>query len=69
MKDYFLRDGGKLKKIGIKKIVRSVQYKLLMKIILNSIMRILTKIDIRSKILGYYFFSVDNLKHPKWLPE
>jgi len=48
MKDYFLRDGGKLKKIGIKKRVRSVRYKLLMKII----RRILTKIDIRSKILG-----------------
>ena len=27
MKDYFLRDGGKLKKIGIKKRVRSVRYK------------------------------------------
>ena len=52
MKDYFLRDGGKLKKIGIKKRVRSVRYKLLMKIILNSIMRILTKIDTRTKILG-----------------
>ena len=52
MKDYFLKDGGKLKKIGIKKRVRSVRYKLLMKIILNSIMRILTKIDTRSKILG-----------------
>jgi len=48
MKDYFLRDGGKLKKIGIKKRVSSVRYKLMMKII----MRILTKIDIRSKILG-----------------
>ena len=33
MKDYFLRDGGKLKKIGIKKRVRSLRYKLLMKII------------------------------------
>ena len=33
MKDYFLRDGGKLKKIGIKKRVRSVRYKLLMEII------------------------------------
>ena len=33
MKDYFLRDGGKLKKIGIKKGVRSERYKLLMKII------------------------------------
>ena len=33
MKDYFLRDGEKLKKIGTKKIVRSVRYKLLMKII------------------------------------
>ena len=52
MKDYFLRDGGKLKKIGIKKRVRSVRYKLLMIIILNAIMRILTKIDTRSKILG-----------------
>ena len=52
MKDYFLRAGEKLKKIGIKKRVRSVRYKLLMKIILNSIMRILTKIDTRSKILG-----------------
>jgi len=50
MKDYFLRDGGKLKKIGIKKGVRSVRYKLLMKIILNPIMRKLTKIDSRSKI-------------------
>ena len=29
MKDYFLRDGGKWKKIGIKKGVRSVRYKLL----------------------------------------
>ena len=45
MKDYFLKDGGKLKKIGIKKRVRSVRYKLLIKIILNSIMRVLTKID------------------------
>ena len=52
MKDYFLRDGGKLKKIGIKKRVGSVRWKLLMKIIINSIMRILTKIDTRSKILG-----------------
>jgi len=52
MKDYFQRDGGKLKKIGIKKRVRTERYKLLMKIILNSIMKILTKIDIRSKILG-----------------
>ncbi len=52
MKDYFLRDGPKLKKIGIKKRVRSVRYKLLKKIILVSIMRILTKIDTRSKILG-----------------
>ena len=52
MKDYFLRDGGKLKKIGIKKRVISVRYKLLMNIIGNSIMKILTKIDIRSKILG-----------------
>ena len=52
MKDYFLRDGGKLKKIGIKKRVRSVRYKLLMKIISYSIMRMLTKIDTRSKILG-----------------
>jgi len=52
MKDYFLRHGGKLKKIGIKKRVRSLRYMLLMKIILNSIMRILTKIDTRSKILG-----------------
>jgi len=33
MKDYFLRDGGKLIKIGIKKRVKSVRYKLLMKII------------------------------------
>ena len=31
MKDYFLRDGGKLKKLGIKKRVRSERYKLLMK--------------------------------------
>ena len=53
MKDYFLRDGGKLKKIGIKKGVRSARYKLLMKIIWKSIMRILTKIDTWSKILGY----------------
>ena len=52
MKDYFLRDGGKLKKIGIKKRVRAESYKLLMKIIWNSIMRILTKIDTWSKILG-----------------
>ena len=52
MKDYFLRDGGKLKKIGIKKRVRSVRYKLLMKIIWDTIMRIITKIDTRSKILG-----------------
>jgi len=50
MKDYFQRDGGKLKKIGIKKRVRSVRYKLLMKIIRNSIIRIITKIDSRSKI-------------------
>ena len=61
MKDYFLRDGGKLKKIGIKKRVRSVRYKLLMKIIWNSIMRILTKFDIWSKILeiSKLFFSAD----------
>ena len=52
MKDYFLRDGGKLKKIGIKEKVRSVLYKLLMKIIWNSLMRILTKIEIGSKIVG-----------------
>jgi len=51
MKDYFLRVGGKLKKIGIKKRVRSVWDKLLIKIIWNSIIRILTKIDTRSKIL------------------
>ena len=38
MKDYFLRDGGKLKKIGIKKRVRSARRKLLMKIILNQTM-------------------------------
>jgi len=50
MKDYFQRDGGKLKKIGIKKIVRSLRYKLLMKIIRNSIIRRITKIDSRSKI-------------------
>ena len=31
MKDYFLWDGGKLKKIGIKQRVRSERYKLLMK--------------------------------------
>ena len=52
MKDYFLRDGEKLKKIGIKKRVRSERYKLLMKIIWNIIMRILTEIDSRSKIWG-----------------
>ena len=52
MKDYLLRDGGKLKKIGIKKRVRPVRYKLLMKIIWDSIMRKLTKIDTRFKILG-----------------
>ena len=52
MKDYFQRDGGKLKKTGIKKRVRSVRYKLQMKITRNSIMRILAKIDTRSKILG-----------------
>ena len=52
MKDYFLRDGEKLIKIGIKKGVRSGRYKLLLKIISNSIMRILTKIDTRTKILG-----------------
>ncbi len=50
MKDYFPRDGGKLKKIGIKKRVRSVRYKLLMSIILNQILRKLTKIDSRTKI-------------------
>ena len=50
MKDYFLRDGGKLKKIGIKKIIRSVRRKLLMKIIFNPTMRILTKFDSLSKI-------------------
>ena len=50
MKDYFLRDGAKLKKIGIKKRVRSARYKLLMKIIRISIIRIITKIDSRSKI-------------------
>jgi len=33
MKDYFLWDGGKLKKIGIKIKVRSEQHKLMMKII------------------------------------
>ena len=27
MKDYFLRDGGKLKKIGIKRRVRSVGFR------------------------------------------
>ena len=52
MKDYFPWDGEKLKKIGIKKRVRSVRYKLLMKIIWISVMKILTKIDTRSKILG-----------------
>ena len=50
MKDYFLRDGGKLKKIGIKKRVRSARRKLLIKIILNQTMRILTKIDSLTKI-------------------
>ena len=50
MKDYFLRDGGKLKKIGIKKRLRSVRYKLLMKIIRNPILRLLAKVDTRSKI-------------------
>ena len=52
MKDYFLRDGGKLRKIGIKKRVRSDGHKLLMKIVWNIIMRILTEIDSRSKIWG-----------------
>ena len=50
MKDYFQKDGGKLKKIGIKMRVRSVRYKLLMKIIRNSLIRKITKIDSRSKI-------------------
>ena len=44
MKDYFLRDGVSLKKIGIKKRVRSERYKLLMKIIGNSTTRILIKL-------------------------
>ena len=52
MKDYFLMDGGKLKKIGIKKRVRSASFNLLMKIIWNSLMGILNKIDSRSKICG-----------------
>ena len=50
MKDYFQRDGGKLKKIGIKEGIRSARYKLIMNIIRNSIIRIITKIDSRSKI-------------------
>ena len=37
MKDYFLRDGGKLKKFGFRKIVRSVFKNLLKKIVLNPI--------------------------------
>ena len=44
MKDYLLRDGGKLKKIGIKKKVRSVLYKFTDENNLNSIMRILKKL-------------------------
>ena len=51
MKDYFLRDGGKLKKIGIKLRVRSVRY-ITDKNNLKFNNEILTKIDIRSKILG-----------------
>ena len=51
MKDYFLRDGGKLKKFGLKKkVIKSMRQKLLMEIIWNPLMRILTKIDSRSKI-------------------
>ena len=50
MKDYFLRDGEKLKKFGLKKKGRSMPKKLLAKIIWNPIMRKLTKIDSRSKI-------------------
>ena len=51
MKDYFLRAGGKLKIIGIKR-EKDMCFSLLMKIICNSIMRILTEIDSRSKIWG-----------------
>ena len=50
MKDYFLRDGGKLKKIGIKKRVRTVRQKITDEN--NLKFNKLTKIDIRSKILG-----------------
>ena len=73
MKDYFQRDGGKLKKIGIKKRLRSLRYKLIMKIIRNLIIRIITKIDSRSKIykeISKLFYLVQiKMKHPKWLPE
>ncbi len=50
MKDYFLRDGEKLKKIGIKMKVRYLWYEFVMKIICNLIMKILTKIESRFKI-------------------
>ena len=52
MKDYFLRDGGKLKKIGIKKRVRSARKYSPIKKIWKSMNRILIKIDSRSKIWG-----------------
>ena len=72
MKDYFLRDGRKLKKIGIKMRVRSVRYKLLMKIIWNSIMRILTKLttDLKYEEISKLFYLVQiKMNYPKWLSE
>ena len=72
MKDYFQRDGGKLKKIGIKKRIGSVRYKLLMKIIRNSIMRMLTELtdDLKYEEISKLFYLVQiKMKHPKWLSE
>ena len=72
MKDYFPRDGGRLKKFGLrKKVIRSMRQKLLMEIIWNPIMRILTKIDSLSKIWGRLVNYLVPIKknHPKWLPE
>ena len=50
MKDYFLRDGLKLKNFGLIKKARSAQKYSIMKIILNPMKLIFDKIDTRFKI-------------------
>ena len=71
MKDYFLRAGRKLKKIGIKR-EKDMCGLNLMKIICNSIMRILTKLtaDLKYEEISKLFFLVQiKMNYSKWLPE